>query len=192
MDRDTCLQALKLLNQYAQKRGQKIEIAVYGGAAMLLRFDAAAMTHDCDVKVKGLGPNELLSLSLEVGDELGLEPGWINQAIAVFTSRNESEADFDCLDLGDNLSIYLASPKYLLAMKILAMRTGQASHDIQDINILLDELGLETEEEALAIAYDYYPEDKITQKSIFGLRAIFAKRNAAAKREEKSNLKDKE
>lgn len=178
MDRDTCLLALKLFNQAARKRGKKIEIAVYGGAAMLLHFNTAAMTHDCDVKVSGLAPNELLSISLDVGGELGLEPGWINQAISVFTSPNESADDFDCLDIGDNLAIYLASPKYMLAMKILAMRTGEDSHDIHDINILLDELGLKTPEEALAIAYNYYPKDKITQKSIFGLQAIFNKRNA--------------
>lgn len=178
MDFDTCLQALKLLNEEAGKQKLKIEIAVYGGAAMLLRFDKSEITNDIDVSVKGITPNELLSLSLGVADALGLEPGWINAAISVFTSKNETSNDFDFLDIGDNLSVYLASPQYLLAMKIISMRTDQDSHDIKDINILLDELGLNTAEDALKIVYKYYPKDKVRQKSIIGLKEIFMKRDS--------------
>lgn len=143
---------------------------------MLLTFDESEITHDCDVKIKGMSQNEFLALSLEIGDKLGLEPGWINQAISVFTSQKETPDDFDCLDIGDNLSLFLASPQYLLAMKIMAMRTDQHSHDIKDIYLLLDSLDLKNSAEAMDIVYKYFPKDKIKPQSIAGLKAIFENR----------------
>lgn len=176
MERDICQKALESLNSEAKKRGIKLEIALYGGAAMLLRFDESERTQDLDAAPKNISKQELFSMSLDAGEFLGLEPGWINSAVSIFASSSEKESDFDCLDIGDNLTVHLASPEYLLAMKILAMRTGQDSHDVRDINILIDHLRLQNAEEALEIARSFYPEDKIGPESIEGIKAIFSER----------------
>lgn len=179
LTRDTCLQAFRILDEEARKRDIRLEIAVYGGCAMLLRFSLRASTHDIDVRVKGASQSELLSMSLEAGEKLGLEPGWINQAVAIFASRNEKDNDFDCIDIGDNLSVYLASPEYLLAMKVMAMRTESDSHDREDIEFLIDELKLESSEEALKIVCSYYSREKLNPRSIMGLEEIFQERSSA-------------
>lgn len=176
LNRDTCLTALKYLGEAAKKRGIKLEIAIYGGAAMILRFDVRERTNDIDVKVRGMTPAELFPLSLDIGEELGLEPGWINTAISIFTSSVEEMADFDCIDICDNLSVFLASPQYLLAMKIMAMRLDAESHDVADINFLLDKLELENFDEILEIVKAYYPEDKIKAESKSGLKQILLER----------------
>lgn len=177
LDHDTCLKALKLLNDEARKKNIYLQLAMYGGAAMLLRFEERSMTRDFDITINAGDRNELMLMSLEVGEQLGLEPGWLNSAVSIYTSKSVDDSDFDCLNIGDNLTILIASPQYLLAMKIMAMRMNEADHDIEDINLLINHLGLQSSDEALEVVYKYYPRNRVSSDSIDGIRRIFDKRD---------------
>jgi hypothetical protein len=62
-----------------------------------------------------------------------------------------------------------ASPRYLLAMKLMAMRFGE---DDEDIEILLRECGLHSAEEALALVRQMYPLQEPPPRTHFFLEEI--------------------
>jgi len=47
------------------------------------------------------------------------------------------------------LRVFVASPEYIFAMKVLAMRSSLTSSDIEDIWNLWDELGIESCDQAV-------------------------------------------
>jgi hypothetical protein len=49
------------------------------------------------------------------------------------------------------LGVFVAYPRYLLAMKCAAMRLGEEFHDVDDVRYLLRHLGISTVDEALAV-----------------------------------------
>lgn len=55
------------------------------------------------------------------------------------------------------------------------MRVGGAetSQDVDDIRLLGDALGIRTFDEAIATASRYYPDGRISPKTLFGLQEIF-------------------
>ena len=65
-------------------------------------------------------------------------------------------ADRDAVPLPEvaGIEVSTASPRYLLAMKLLAMRFGE---DDDDIGILLRQTGIQRPDEALALLARMYP-----------------------------------
>jgi len=57
-----------------------------------------------------------------------------------------------------NLHVAAASPKFLLAMKLMASRTER---DRDDIRTLYEICGFSTAEEGLAVLVSYYSQDQI-------------------------------
>jgi hypothetical protein len=64
-----------------------------------------------------------------------------------------------------------ASPRFLLAMKLLAMRFGE---DDEDIEILLRECGMQSATEALDLLKRMYPLQEPPPKTRFFLEELFA------------------
>jgi hypothetical protein len=71
---------------------------------------------------------------------------------------------------GKNLHVAAASPKFLLAMKLMASRTER---DVDDIRTLYDICGLTTAEEGLALLESFYPQDFILPRVQFLLQEMF-------------------
>lgn len=61
-------------------------------------------------------------------------------------------------------------------MKCIAMRIGgvEENSDIEDIQHLAKDLGLQTTEEALDIVQKYYPSNIIKPSTQFGLEELFS------------------
>lgn len=72
-----------------------------------------------------------------VGEQRGLPPGWLNDAVKGFLA-GEDQAAAPVLDL-PGLRCLTASPETLLALKVLAHRVGE---DEADLRLLANELGL--------------------------------------------------
>jgi hypothetical protein len=68
------------------------------------------------------------------------------------------------------IEISTASPQYLLAMKLMAMRFGE---DDEDIEILLRECGLHSAQEALDLLEHMYPHQEPPPKTRFFLEELF-------------------
>jgi hypothetical protein len=74
---------------------------------------------------------------------------------------------------GTNVRVAAASPKFLLAMKLMAMRTER---DVDDIKTLYKICGLTTANEGLAVLESHYPQDQILPRVQFLLQELFPDR----------------
>lgn len=170
--------ALTLLGTLAHHEGKTLEIAVYGGSALMLLFDWRQATRDVDAVFEADKAN-IRRLASVVADRLGLPADWLNDGVKGFLSHGDRTA----LDLyatfpseGEpGLRVLVASPDYLFAMKCLAMRIGavEGNSDVEDIRALAAELGIHTALEALAVVAKFYPRARISPKTQFGLEEMF-------------------
>ena len=103
----------------------------------------------------------------------GAPEGWLNDAVKRFLGkRNEFEPFLEL----PHLRVFVAHPRYLLAMKCAAMRLGAEFHDLDDVRYLLRHLGLTTPEEALAVVRSYFEEKDIPPKARFALEELLGGR----------------
>jgi hypothetical protein len=66
----------------------------------------------------------------------------------------------------------VAQPKYLLAMKCLAMRIGAEFHDLDDVRFLLRLLDIRSYDQAVAAITKYYPLSRFPQKTLYALEEL--------------------
>jgi len=102
--------------------------------------------------------------------QFDIEIDWLNDAVKGYLSPG---GEFDLFLELDHLRIFIAQPEYLLAMKCLAMRIGEAFHDEDDVRYLLRYLNIESYDKAVKIISGFYPEKQFPQKSLYVLEELF-------------------
>jgi Nucleotidyltransferase of unknown function (DUF6036) len=126
-------EAFTLLGSRLQTRGVTADVFIFGGAAMVLGFDARPSTRDVNAiwRPHGVVQHE----AWEVASILDLPRWWLNEQASSYLPAG---TNFDGSPLFDvpGLRVIQASPELLLAMKIAAARTG----DLDDIRLLADHL----------------------------------------------------
>jgi hypothetical protein len=70
------------------------------------------------------------------------------------------------------LKIFLASPRYLVAMKCMSMRLGRDHTDLSDVRFLMDRLGLSESTQVLDLVARNYPAERIPPKTRFAIEEI--------------------
>jgi hypothetical protein len=172
--------ALTRLGQLLRERRVTGEIAVFGGAAIVLGFDFRTATQDVDAMIT-LGHGQVVKAQEEVGAELGLPPNWLNEQGTSYLSKNNdfklfktypSEGQF-------GLRVLTATGQYLLAMRLLSLR--QYGHDVQDIVQLARQLGCTTAEDLLQLVKHYYPDEQVLPEKIAEIRSLARQINAPHK-----------
>lgn len=170
MDRDEIELLLGRLSELLAQRGLVGEIALYGGAAMVLAHRARLATKDVDAVF--VPKREVYQAAAEVAAACGVEADWLNDAVKGFLSdRNEISL---LLDL-PGLKVFVASPEYLLAMKCMSMRLGKEETDLDDVKFLLNQLELRKAEDVLELVSRYYPEERIQPKTRFAIEELCQK-----------------
>ena len=86
-----------------------------------------------------------------VGEQNGLKPSWLNSAI-LKTLPSTPDSDESTLYEGRRLKIIGASPKRVLAMKVMALRTKA----LEDIRVLMKSTGIETVEQIGTLIKEHY------------------------------------
>jgi len=139
------IEALRLLEAKCAMLGIAGEICIYGGAGMVLVFDARSSTRDVDAVLRP--KKELLAAAQTVAEELGLPADWLNDGVKGFLSHNEELCEEVIVDLEglSYLRVLYPSAEYLLAMKCMAARSDGSSEDRNDVAFLLKSLGLHNE-----------------------------------------------
>ena len=166
MDRNEILAALTALAAALDARGLTGEMYVVGGAAIAIAYDARRSTRDIDAVFE---PKiAIYEVAAEVGDRLGLPVGWLNDAVKGFLEGGDPHAT-PVVEL-PGLRCLAASPRILLALKVLAHRVGE---DEDDVRLLARELGLRTPAEVLAAAEDLYA-DRLDAAARFFVEEVFA------------------
>ena len=158
------------LNEELGKRQVRGEAYLAGGAVMCLVFQARPATKDIDAMM--VPPAEMRAAALAVANREGLSSDWLNDAVKGFFSER---GEFEVFEELSNLRIYVPHPGYLLAMKCLALRLGEEFHDLEDVAVLVRELGLRTVAEAESILGQYYDLGRYPAKTRYVLEELMAR-----------------
>ncbi len=163
-DRAALLEAFNELGRLAWAEGATVEIAVYGGSALMMLYDWRAATKDVD----GVFEQDRLivrRLIVTVAEQHGWPLDWLNDSVKGFLSARDQEdgmkllsGEFPSAD-EPGLRIFVPRPEYLFAMKCRAMRLGAVDEnaDVDDIRRLATELGLQNAGDAITLVGSFYP-----------------------------------
>ena len=101
-------------------RRHPIDLLVVGGSAILLRWHPRRVTYDVDV-VKRL-PDTVKDAAAAAAAPYGLSPFWLNDGPVVAQPVGLEPDDLLVVYPGENLTVSVAGPRYVLAMKVFAGR----------------------------------------------------------------------
>ena len=176
LSEELILAALRRMAAILEARGVVGEIAIFGGAAMVLAFHARQTTKDVDAIFAPV--QDVREAAQQVASEMNLPNDWINDAVKGFLSDRGELTDRTITQL-PCLRILTPTPEYLLAMKVLSARTARldAGGDKRDILFLIDQLGLNTPDEVMSVVQRYYDPSRVLPRSVYLLDEIFEQRN---------------
>ena len=161
------LRLFELLNTEICKDAANAEVYLVGGAVMCLALDARPATRDVDAYFR---PTRLVrEAAARVAVEAAVPDTWLNDSVKGFLSPRGDFEDF--LELS-NLRVFVAHPRYLLAMKCAAMRLGEEFHDLNDVRYLLRYLNVGSVDEAMDIVTDYFDEQQLLPKTRLALEEL--------------------
>ncbi len=159
------LAALQALGDELSRQDIRGQIFIVGGAAMALAYSTRRVTKDIDAVFE---PKSAIYAAAEkVAEEQGLPADWLNDAAKAYMPGRDAEAR--PLPEVDGIEVTTASPRYLLAMKLMAMRFGE---DDEDIEILLEQCDINSAQEALDLLKDMYPTKEPPAKTRFFLEQL--------------------
>ena len=183
LTREDLESAFLRLGRKALADGKVVEIAVYGGSAILLTFPARAATKDVDA-VLTADPAWIRAAAREVAQELGAgwPEDWLNDGVKGWLSHRDAEPGsknpFGSYPAEDEvgLRVFVAAPEYLFAMKCMAMRIGgvDVTQDRADIELLADRLGIRSAPAAIELVSRFYPSSGISPRTAYGIEEIFS------------------
>lgn len=173
--------AFRELGELACQEGKVIDLAVYGGSALMLASNFRVSTQDVDAVVEG-DQRTITRLAEQIAQERGWPRDWLNDGVRTYLSPQvEGVAEHHALfraypsEQAPGLRVFVPSPEYLLAMKLMAMRIDPAggTSDLDDILNLLDIVGLTTPEDAIRFAAAFYPDARISGRVRLGIQALW-------------------
>lgn len=165
LGRDDILRLFEDLSDELGSQGTRAEVFLVGGAAMALAYDGRRATRDIDAVFE---PKEVVyAAAAAVATRHDLPEDWLNDAVKGFLPGSDPQARpvFE----SDALRVDVASPKYLLAMKLLAAR----EQDIDDISVLYRLCGFASAAEGLDLVESAYPGRPIPPRVRFLLEERF-------------------
>ena len=152
--------AFEALERKLAERDVRAHVYVVGGPAMAMAYRRSRRTMDVDALT--IDQREaVLEASAEVGRELGLGPGWLNDDVRT-QARMEVTPDARARVLHDSphLVVTGVSETHLLAMKVHAARRA----DEEEIKWLIERLQLRTMAAIEDIHRKVFPEDEIPRR----------------------------
>jgi hypothetical protein len=173
--------ALTELGRRSYEGGRTVEIAVYGGSALLLTLNRQVNTRDVDA-VFEKDKDFIRKLAADMAAEFGWEENWLNDGVKGWLSTIDADPQAKALfktypsEERPGVRVFVAKPEYLFAMKSRAMRVGgvNSASDIEDIRLLARKIGITSSKDALALVEKFYPHNIIEPKTRFGLEEIFS------------------
>ncbi len=173
------LAALDRLNELLHEKGVTGELCIFGGAAMVLAFDARESTRDVDAVF--VPKSEIYLAAERIAEDMNLPSSWLNDGVKGFIS-GDGELTEDGMPQWENLRILRPTTRYLLAMKCMASRVADYDTvgDKSDIIHLCRDLKVKTSEEILNFVEDYYPTARISVKTQYFIEEIIAEMKGAS------------
>jgi hypothetical protein len=171
LTKQSIITALDSLNTRLSRKGVTGELCIFGGATMILAFDARESTRDVDAVF--VPKTEIYKEAEAVAEEMNLPISWLNDGVKGFISL-EGDVTTEGMPQWENLRILRPTTRYLLAMKCMAARVAEydTAGDKNDIIHLCKNLGIRTADELLNVVEDYYPTSRIPVKTQFFIQEI--------------------
>src|ERR1700738_4885757 len=166
--REALLDAFDQIGRAAVLAGTKLQIAVYGGSALMLASNFRFATEDVDVsELEHPLPGWLAAVVDKIARENGWQGDWFNDGVA-FPRSSLADQALDHLEFGTfprdgtppGLVVSVPSAEYLLALKLKAVRVTdpvRGETERLDILNLMQVVGISTAEEAIALLGRYFP-----------------------------------
>ena len=166
--RDALLDAFDQIGRAAVQAGTKLQIAVYGGSALMLASNFRFATENVDVsELERPLPAWLATVLHEIARKNHWQDDWFNDGVAFHLSSLADRAA-DHLEFGTfprdgtppGLVVSVPSAEYLLALKLKAARVMdplRGETERLDILNLTQVVGISTAEEAIALLARYFP-----------------------------------
>ena len=169
------------LGTRARREDKVIDLAIYDGSALMLASNFRVATQDVDA-VADDDQGTVTRLAEEVARARNWPRDWLNDGVRTYLSPQvdglrEHHALFRTYpsEQAPGLRVFVPTPEYMLAMKLLAMRldpTGDKS-DLADILNLLDVVGLHTPADVIDFAASFYPEARLSGRLRLGIQALW-------------------
>ena len=136
------------LGEHLAGRGIEGEIYVVGGAAMMLAYDRTRVTRDIDAV--GVPQEEIdLEVRAMAADHRDLDSDWLNARVLPLLPRGVDGERLQVLG-GPGLTVNVASPKWMLAMKA---RAARGRRDLDDIWVLCQILSIRAVDDVWTICH---------------------------------------
>lgn len=159
LSRATILEKLQELGSRLHENGERAELYIVGGAAMALAFARDRVTRDIDVVFIPKSLVYEVAAAIADDDE-NLGPDWLHDAVTGFLPAVE-DTEAQVIFEHPGIRVLMASPRHLLAMKVLAARVDR---DPDDMITLCHEAGAHTITNVLDMTHELYG-DLLTAKS---------------------------
>ena len=182
LSRQTVEAALEALGKCARQDGRVIDIAIYGGSALMLVSNFRASTFDVDAVADDAQQAHLERYAATVAVELGLAPRWLNDQVFPHLSDKidgfETEHTlFRSYPVGatPGLRVFVPSAEYMCALKLIALRIeGTGAKDYEDLAHLTTVLDLRTAADALALVSRFYSRGEISGRVENGIKRLYS------------------
>lgn len=178
--KEILVKALSRMSEIAEAENIQLQLCVFGGAAMMLAYDARDVTKDVDAI---LLPREAgQRIASMVAAELNLSDDWLNDEVGMFLSHSDEAKtiEFTLPDVSrSGLKITRPTAKYLLALKVNACRKqiGSYKGDEDDIKVLLRITKVGSVEEIEDVVNRFFPDTVIPVEDRLLLNAILKEIN---------------
>lgn len=169
LDADAYVSLLTKVGDELRSQGISTEIYIFGGAAMALGgYFSDRRSDDLDVQIKSNNA-EVIGAANRVARDVGLPSGWMNEAGTSALPRKLDLAQRTVF-VHDNLVARVASPKFMLAMKMHAARGG----DGLDALALCRRLGVHQTSALWDLFDSVYDDQEFSQRATQRTRAFVA------------------
>lgn len=151
LDADAIRALLTELGNRLAAAGVRAEVFIVGGAAMALAYDGRRTTADIDAILR---PRDIvLEVAGAMAAERGLPEKWLSDAVS---QMMPPERDTEPRTLGSfaGLSVVIASPRYMLAMKAMVSRKSPA--DLEDAALLCVATGITSQDQIEGVVREYF------------------------------------
>ena len=166
LDREKLLGAFDEIGRAAVAAGTQLQIAVYGGSALMLASNFRFATEDVDVSQLQQPWPEWLRTTIErLAKKNGWAEDWFNDGVVFHLSALADPAE-DHLEFGTfppepeepGLLVHVPSAPYLLALKLKAMRVNDPVRGDQERpDVLMRVVGISTTDQAISLLTRFFP-----------------------------------
>jgi hypothetical protein len=189
-DRDELLDAFDEIAEAAVAAGTRLDIAVFGGSALVLASNFRFTTEDVDVaELASPWPDWLSRAVARIAERNDWSETWFNDAVSFHLSAS-ANADRDMVRWRTfprnleqvGLTVFVPSAEYMLALKLKASRISDFKKGVQDLTDLanlLHVLEIKEVEPAIAILAKYFPTSAAhADKERFVIKYLLSQENS--------------